>query len=39
MSHGKHLNLEEARKLSKLEQFAKENVGQGDAELWERLFL
>ena len=39
MARGKYLSLEEARKLGKLNQFAKEHPGEGDAELWERLFL
>ncbi len=39
MARGKYLSLEEARKLGKLDQFAKEHPGEGDAELWERLFL
>jgi hypothetical protein len=39
MTRGKYLSLEEARKQGKLDQFAKEHPGEGDAELWERLFL
>ena len=39
MARGKYLSLEEARRLGKLDQFAKEHPGEGDAELWERLFL
>ena len=38
MARGKYLSLEEARKLGKLDQFAKEHPGEGDGELWERLF-
>lgn len=30
MSRGKYLSLEEARKLSKLDQFAKEHEAEGD---------
>ncbi len=30
MSRGKHLSLEEARKLGKLDQFAKEHEAEGD---------
>lgn len=37
MSRGKHLSLEEARRLCKLEQFAKEHPYECDAELFERL--
>ena len=39
MARGKYLSLEEARKIGKLSQFAKEHPGEGDVELWERLFL
>lgn len=34
MARGKYLSLEEARKLDKLGQFAKEHPSEGDAELW-----
>lgn len=37
MARGKYLSLEEARKLGKLEQFAKEHPSEGDAALFERL--
>ncbi len=37
MSRGKHLSLEEARKLGELDQFAKEHPSEGDAGLFERL--
>lgn len=37
MSRGKHLNLEEARKLGHLDQFAKEHHATGDADAFERL--
>lgn len=36
MGHGKYLSLEEARKLGKLKQFAKEHPSQAD-ERFERL--
>ena len=39
MARGKYLSLEEARKSGKLDQFAKEHPGEGDAALWKRLFL
>lgn len=39
MARGKYLSLEEARKSGKLNQFAKEHPGEGDAALWKRLFL
>lgn len=38
MSRGKHLSLEEARKLGKLDRFAKEHPSEGDAEKFDRLF-
>ena len=37
MARGKYLSLEEARKLGKLDQFAKEHPTEGDADLFERL--
>ena len=37
MSHGKYLSLEEARKLGKLKQFAKEHPCAGDGEKFDRL--
>ena len=37
MARGKYLSLEEARKLGKLDQFAKEHPYKGDAELFDRL--
>ncbi len=36
MSRGKHLSLEEARKLGKLDQFAKENEAEGDENAFDR---
>ena len=38
MSRGKHLSLEEARKLGKLDQFAKEHPSESDKALWDQLF-
>ena len=37
MSRGKHLSLEEARKKGLLDQFAKENPKETDAERFTRL--
>lgn len=37
MSQGKHLSLEEARKLKKLDRFAKEHHSEGDADAFEAL--
>ena len=37
MSQGKYLSLEEARKLGKLDQFAKENPSQADGRFWPLL--
>ena len=37
MSRGKHLSLEEARKLGQLDQFAREHPATGDADAFERL--
>jgi len=37
MARGKYLSLEEARKLGKLDRFAKEHPSEADAELFERL--
>jgi len=37
MARGKYLSLEEARKLGKLDQFAKEHPSEGDVEALERL--
>ncbi len=37
MARGKYLSLEEARKMGKLERFAKEHASEGDAELFDRL--
>jgi len=37
MSRGKYLSLEEARKLGKLDQFAKENPSQADGRFWPLL--
>jgi hypothetical protein len=37
MSRGKHLSLEEARKLKQLEQFAKEHPREGDKEAFDKL--
>ena len=36
MSRGKHLSLEEARKLGKLDQFAKEHPHEGDEKAFDR---
>ena len=38
MARGKYLSLEEARKLGKLGQFAKEHPTEGDMALWDQLF-
>lgn len=38
MSRGKYLSLEEARKMGKVDQFAKEQPSRGNWALWERLF-
>lgn len=38
MARGKYLSLEEARKLGKLGQFAKEHPSEGDEDLWDELF-
>lgn len=38
MARGKYLSLEEARKLGKLDQFAKEHPSEGDEELWDEVF-
>ncbi len=37
MAQGKYLSLEEARKLGKLDQFAKEHPSEGDRETFDRL--
>ena len=37
MSRGKYLSLEEARKLGKLDQFAKEHPAQADERFWPLL--
>lgn len=37
MARGKHLSLEEARKLGKLDRFCKEHPSTADAERFERL--
>lgn len=37
MGHGKYLSLEEARKLGKLDQFAKEHPAQADERFWPLL--
>ena len=37
MSRGKHLSLEEARKLGKLDQFAKEHPSEADKEQFDAL--
>ena len=37
MARGRYLSLEEARKLGRLGQFAKENPSAGDADLFEHL--
>lgn len=36
MSRGKYLSLEEARKLGKLDQFAKEHKAEGDEKAFDR---
>lgn len=38
MSHGKYLNLEEARKQNKLDRFAKEHPSEGDKTAFDELF-
>lgn len=37
MGHGKYLSLEEARKLGKLDQFAKEHPARADERFWPLL--
>ena len=37
MARGKYLSLEEARKLGKLDQFAKEHPAQADERFWPLL--
>ncbi len=37
MSRGKYLSLEEARKMSKLDQFAKEHPSKSDERFWPAL--
>jgi len=37
MSRGKYLSLEEARKMGKLKQFAKEHPSQADKRFWPLL--
>lgn len=37
MSRGKYLSLEEARKLGKLKEFAKEHPSEGDRSLFGKL--
>ena len=37
MSRGRHLSLEEARQVNRLDSFAKEHASEGDQELFERL--
>ena len=37
MAYGKYLSLEEARKLGKLKQFAKEHPSEADCGRFERL--
>lgn len=37
MARGKYLSFEEARRLGKLKEFAKQHPGEGDTDLWERL--
>lgn len=39
MSRGKYLSLEEARKLKRLNQFAKEHPSTGDEKLFDDLFV
>lgn len=38
MARGKYLSLEEARKLKKLKQFAKEHPSEGDEKDFDELF-
>lgn len=38
MSRGKHLSLEEARKLGRLKQFAKEHPSEGNEQEFDKLF-
>lgn len=38
MARNKYLSLEEARKLGKLDQFAKEHPSEGDADTFDALF-
>ena len=38
MARGNYLSLEEARRLSRLDQFCKEHPSEGDMNLWDRLF-
>ncbi len=38
MSHGRYLSLEEARKMNKLERFAKEHPSEADKGRFNRLF-
>jgi hypothetical protein len=38
MARGKYLNLEEARREKKLQQFAKEHPSEGDEAAFDRLF-
>ena len=37
MARGKHLTLEEARRLGQLDRFAREHPATGDADAFERL--
>ena len=37
MADGRHLNLEEARKLGKVDQFAKQHPAQADERFWPLL--
>lgn len=38
MARGRYLSLEEARKMGKLDRFAKEHPAEGDMGKWHRLF-
>ena len=38
MARGKYLNLEEARKLKRLDRFCKEHPSEGDEEIFDELF-
>jgi hypothetical protein len=38
MSKGKYLSLEEARKLGKIDHFAKEHPSEGDRDKFDKLF-